>query len=303
MQIIDEVYGYVYVHINKINKKAYVGQTIQAPEKRWANGKGYIESTYFYNAIQKYGWNNFEHIILEEGLFTLEELNNKEKYWISFYDSLNNGYNLREGGNNSKLTEEHKTKIQHSNAQTLGRPVICLNTGVIYESVNAAKRDTGAEHIESCCNGILKSAGKDAQGNALIWKYVKDYTGKEIETWEYWAPADPVGSLFKGIGYEGYLNGELNPITKGYYYGWKTAIKIGAYDSNGKLIEIGTVASGLTDELRKDFAVNPDKYLNKVVMLQCMELDKKEHTLRHAFFKGFRDDKNATECTIESIFG
>lgn len=131
----------------------------------------------------------------------------------------------------------------------------------------------------------------------------KEYTGKEIETWEYWAPADPVGSLFKGIGYEGYLNGELNPITKGYYYGWKTAIKIGAYDSNGKLIEIGTVASGLTDELRKDFAVNPDKYLNKVVMLQCMELDKKEHTLRHAFFKGFRDDKNATECTIESIFG
>ena len=179
MQIIDEVYGYVYVHINKINKKAYVGQTIQAPEKRWANGKGYIESTYFYNAIQKYGWDNFEHIILEEGLFTLEELNNKEKYWISFYDSLNNGYNLREGGNNSKLTEEHKTKIQHSNAQTLGHPVICLNTGIIYESVNAAKRDTGAEHIESCCNGILKSAGKDAQGNALIWKYVKDYTGKE----------------------------------------------------------------------------------------------------------------------------
>lgn len=131
----------------------------------------------------------------------------------------------------------------------------------------------------------------------------KDYTGKEIETWEYWAPADPVGSLFKGIGYEGYLNGELNPITKGYYYGWKTAIRIGAYDSNGKLIEIGTVASGLTDELRKDFAVNPDKYLNKVVMLQCMELDKKEHTLRHAFFKGFRDDKDASECTIESIFG
>ena len=72
---------------------------------------------------------------------------------------------------------------------------------------------------------------------------------------------------------------------------------------NGNIKEIGTVASGLTDELRNDFVDNPDKYLNKVVMLQCMEIDKDSHTLRHAFFKGFRDDKDVTDCTILSIFG
>ena len=49
----------------------------------------------------------------------------------------------------------------------------------IYESINAAKRATGAEHIEDCCNGTLKTAGKDKDGNALIWKYLKDYTGEE----------------------------------------------------------------------------------------------------------------------------
>ena len=127
----------------------------------------------------------------------------------------------------------------------------------------------------------------------------KEYTGKEIETWDYWVrDEDNMRMQGRYYGQKGYT-----AVTKGYYYGWKTAIKIGAYDKNGNMKEIGTVASGLTDDLRWDFAKNPDIYLNKVVMLQCMEMDKKSHTLRHAFFKGFRDDKDATDCTISSIFG
>ena len=132
----------------------------------------------------------------------------------------------------------------------------------------------------------------------------KEYTGKEIETWSYWEKEHPENDeliLCSNIchyGEEGWY-----PVTKGHFYHWKTAIRIGAYNSDGELVEIGTVASGLTDELRQDFADNPEVYLNKVVKIQCMELDKKEHTCRHAFFKDFRDDKDASECTIESIFG
>ena len=62
----------VYTHTNKINGKKYVGQTCQIPEKRWKNGNGYKRNPYFYNAIQKYGWDNFEHQILASDL-TLEE--------------------------------------------------------------------------------------------------------------------------------------------------------------------------------------------------------------------------------------
>ena len=126
----------------------------------------------------------------------------------------------------------------------------------------------------------------------------KEYTGKEVETWRFWynEMEDRLTTLCK------YGKAGWEPVTKGFFNGWKTAIKIGAYDKDGNLKEIGTVASGLTDELRNDFSINPDKYLNKVVKLQCMELDKKEETLRHAFFRGFRDDKDANECTIASIF-
>lgn len=170
--------GIIYVHINKINGKAYVGQTIQTLQDRWGQGSLYSTCTHFYNAIQKYGWDNFEHKVLECGL-NEDELNDKEKYWIEKYNSIQNGYNLREGGNNQHLTEEHKEKIRLSNIKTKGRQVICLNTGIIYDSVTAAKKATGAEHICDCCSGKIKSSGKDSDGNALLWKYVEDYTGEE----------------------------------------------------------------------------------------------------------------------------
>lgn len=170
--------GIIYVHINKINGKAYVGQTIQTLQDRCGRGSSYSTCTHFYNAIKKYGWDNFEHKILECGL-NENELNEREKYWINKYDSIKNGYNLREGGNQHHLTEEHKEKIKISNIKTLGRKVVCLNTGVIYDSITSAKKDTGAEHIGDCCSGKIKTAGKDINGNALIWRYIEDYTGEE----------------------------------------------------------------------------------------------------------------------------
>ena len=170
--------GIIYVHINKINGKAYVGQTTQTLSNRWGNGSLYSTCTHFYHAIQKYGWDNFEHKVLECGL-DLDELNQREAYWIEYYDSIENGYNLRPGGDNHQLTEEHKNKIRTANAKLSGHPVICINTGKIYDSVNAAKRDTGAEHIENCCMGQLQSAGRDEQGNALVWRYLKDYNADE----------------------------------------------------------------------------------------------------------------------------
>ena len=130
----------------------------------------------------------------------------------------------------------------------------------------------------------------------------EEYTGKEIESWQYWMREDGV-NLPVGCHYgEGDDNHIYIPVTKHHYYGWYNAIEIGAYDKDGKIHSIGTIASGLTDYLREDMATNPDNYLGKVVEIQCMMKDNQAQTVRHGFFLQIRYDKPATECLLEDIF-
>ena len=88
----------LYLHVNKINGKVYVGITSKTPPTlRWGkNGYHYKENIYFHNAIQKYGWDSFEHLILEENL-TLEEAQQKEKDLILKYKSKGLSYNISDG--------------------------------------------------------------------------------------------------------------------------------------------------------------------------------------------------------------
>ena len=101
----------IYLHKNKINNKIYIGQTCQKPQYRWNNGNGYKQCSYFYSAIQKYGWDNFEHIILENNL-TAQQANQKEEEYIKYYKSNEKqfGYNLSAGGNNHKEISESTRK-------------------------------------------------------------------------------------------------------------------------------------------------------------------------------------------------
>ncbi len=128
---------------------------------------------------------------------------------------------------------------------------------------------------------------------------VIEYTGKEIENWQYWVDENFMNPMPIGLHY-----GKLGviPVTKHYYYGWKNAIEIGAYDEEGNIHSIGTIASGLTDFMREDMSLHPEKYLDRVVEIQCMMKDNKEKTLRHGFFLRIREDKDPVDCRIKNIF-
>lgn len=114
MEIYNDNYC-VYIHTNNTNGKMYVGQTCVKPEKRWNSGKGYKDNTYFWNAIQKYGWDNFEHEIMASNL-TKEEADNFERLLIQKLDLLNpnNGYNLQDGGSNGRPSEISKVNISNA---------------------------------------------------------------------------------------------------------------------------------------------------------------------------------------------
>lgn len=139
----------------------------------------------------------------------------------------------------------------------------------------------------------------------------KEYTGKELATWEYWEERGEQSQdgeytwlLSEGRYYEDYLHNPhiYRPVTKPYFLGWKTAIRIGAYNDKGELVDLGTVSSGLTDDNKREMTENPDLWLGHVVALDCMQIDKKEHTLRHPVFKCKREDKDAKDCVISEIF-
>lgn len=197
----------IYKHTNKKNGKIYIGQTIQKPENRWKNGAGYKTCTKFYNAIQKYGWDSFEHEILEQKEMTQKEANEKENYYISFYDSRNNekGYNITEGGYKTisenalpaalewmkthpdfgkaraqdmlKWQKEHPEealKMRQENQKKMVKarsiPVQCIETGVVYVSASEAARQvpkTTQSKICMVCRGQRNTCG------GFHWQYYK----------------------------------------------------------------------------------------------------------------------------------
>lgn len=76
-----------------------MGITSRKVQERWQNGRGYIKNDHFYRAIQKYGWNNFDHVIIAENL-TKNEACDMEKLLIKELRSndYHYGYNISAGG-------------------------------------------------------------------------------------------------------------------------------------------------------------------------------------------------------------
>lgn len=136
----------VYIHKNKVNDKKYVGITSKENlNNRWHNGHGYEYNSHFWSAIQKYGWDQFEHIVYAKNL-SKEEASKIEQQLIKEYNTIDEryGYNIASGGYNNRgligkqnpfygttpsaviaasvaartgksLSEEHKRKISDSN--------------------------------------------------------------------------------------------------------------------------------------------------------------------------------------------
>lgn len=92
---------YIYKIINDINGKIYIGKTAFTIERRWKEHckdakRSSKEHRPLYSAMNKYGIENFHIEIVEE--CTLEELDEKERFWIESYNSFSNGYNATIGG-------------------------------------------------------------------------------------------------------------------------------------------------------------------------------------------------------------
>lgn len=96
------MYGFIYKITCLKNNKLYIGQTTKTIEWRFEKHLYDAEKSknprlHFQRAIKKYGKDAFKIEKIDEAK-NQNELNEKEKYWIKFYNSIENGYNTAEGG-------------------------------------------------------------------------------------------------------------------------------------------------------------------------------------------------------------
>ncbi len=114
----------IYCIKNLINSKRYIGQSVDI-YKRWschtsALNNGVHCNRHLQRSWDKYGEKSFEFSILEECKIDKDILNKQEQYWINYYDSYNNGYNLTVGGDayssfGVECSDEKKLKISKAN--------------------------------------------------------------------------------------------------------------------------------------------------------------------------------------------
>lgn len=138
----------------------------------------------------------------------------------------------------------------------------------------------------------------------------KEYTGKEIEYWQFWED-ERTGEKMKGAYYRDYAGGRpIIPVTKGYFNGWAGSLEIGVLKhSDTKSCKIAGVVyensvvyplgylSGVTDEMK----ANPMEYAFKPMEVTAMEYDAFNHTLRHGKLVGWRKDLTLKDCNFEKI--
>ena len=181
----------VYKHTNKINNKVYIGQTNNYSKR--CSPCNYTGSTYFYHAIEKYSWDNFQHEFLKTNL-TQEEADYWECYFIKKYQSTNPqyGYNMCEGGNhktilygekngfygkqhtseNIKIMKQKKYGGNNPNA----KKIKCITTGEVFPSCREASDWCGIarQNISRCARGERPTAGKHPiTKEKLKWSYVE----------------------------------------------------------------------------------------------------------------------------------
>lgn len=172
----------IYKIENLVNGKIYIGQSKHI-KQRWSEHKKELKANkhanhYLQRAWNKYGEDNFSHIILEE----CDEscLDEREKYYINLYNSFNSdaGYNLTDGGGRNRDISAHTREILSNNMSGVNHPnrkeVICLETGKVFVSIIDAANSIGVDYsaITRCCNGITGTVKR------LHWLFYNDYLDK-----------------------------------------------------------------------------------------------------------------------------
>lgn len=160
--------GYIYKIYTQDSNKIYIGQTINPIQERFKQHLTRDYGTKLAQAFDKYGRNNFQIQLIEE--VSNELLNEREKYWIKYFDSFYNGYNMTEGGQTtSYAVEKLKKPVEQRDKDT-------FELLATYESLAEAARALDFNNCESKRKNINKCCNKECHE---VYGYRWNFVGEE----------------------------------------------------------------------------------------------------------------------------
>ena len=162
--------GFIYKITNDINDKVYVGKTtLSSIDKRFVehikdSKKEHKEKRPLYAAMNKYGVEHFSVSLIEEvPLINLEE---REQFWINYYNSYETGYNATLGGDGKKLIDYDKIIIEYSKGKTgkeIGKELGC-SVDTVSRALSLAKINSNINAYKKFSKGIIM---KDEDNNII----------------------------------------------------------------------------------------------------------------------------------------
>lgn len=159
---LTNIIGYIY-KLTSPNGKIYIGQTINKKQRKYHyKTKNFKQQLKLWNESQKYNWKPYETFeIIEECLCGRNKsyLNEREQYWIKFYDSFKNGLNCNEGGfGNLGYVASNRTKEKMSNYHKT-KPKMSEKTKKLLKEINLGDKNPmfGKKHSKESINKIRKA--------------------------------------------------------------------------------------------------------------------------------------------------
>ena len=183
--------GIIYCIHNLSTNKKYIGQTVEKLQRRVVRHFRAINETKISRAIQKYSKYDFVYGIVEE-VDDRNLLDEREKYWIKFYDAVENGFNIKEGGKCARGYKQSQSSIEKRRQKLIGKSlsdehkqkISKAHMGKILSKETVDKMiayRTGRNLTESCREKISQSHSKNTyeltnkDGTTLIIKNLSKF--------------------------------------------------------------------------------------------------------------------------------